>query len=114
LLSNRCGRPCVAETKEQVMPKKLDDASRKALAARLPGWAIAEGRDALQKTFKFADFNAAFGFMARAALVAEKMDHHPEWSNVWNRVDVTLSTHSAGGLTELDVTLAEAMDRIAG
>ena len=66
------------------------------------------------KTFKFKDFSEAFGFMARAALVAEKMDHHPEWTNVWNRVDVTLSTHSAGGLTELDLKLAEAMDRIAG
>ena len=73
-----------------------------------------EGRDAIQKTFKFKDFNEAFGFMARAALVAEKMDHHPEWANVWNRVDVTLSTHSAGGLTELDLKLAEAMDKIAG
>jgi len=96
------------------MAQKLDEAARKALATRLPGWRLAEGRDALQKTFKFADFNAAFGFMARAALVAEKMDHHPEWTNVWNRVDVTLSTHSAGGLTELDATLAEAMDKIAG
>jgi 4a-hydroxytetrahydrobiopterin dehydratase len=66
------------------------------------------------KTFKFKDFSEAFGFMARAALVAEKMDHHPEWTNVWNRVEVTLSTHSAGGLTELDLKLAEAMDRIAG
>ena len=96
------------------MPQKLDDATRNALAARLPGWRLADGRDALQKTFKFADFSEAFGFMTRAALVAEKMDHHPEWSNVWNRVDVTLSTHSAGGLTELDVKLAEAMDKIAG
>ena len=95
------------------MPHKLDDTARKSLAARLPGWRLAEGRDAIQKTFKFDDFNAAFGFMARAALVAEKMDHHPEWSNVWNRVDVTLATHSAGGLTELDAKLAEAMDRIA-
>jgi 4a-hydroxytetrahydrobiopterin dehydratase len=75
---------------------------------------MATGRDAIQRTFKFEDFSEAFGFMARAALVAEKMDHHPEWTNVWNRVDVTLSTHSAGGLTELDVKLAEAMDKIAG
>ena len=96
------------------MPQKLDDAARKSLAARLPGWLLAEGRDAIQKTFKFEDFSEAFGFMTRAALVAEKMDHHPEWTNVWNRVDVTLSTHSAGGLTELDVKLAEAMDKIAG
>ena len=96
------------------MPQKLDEAARKGLAARLPGWRLAEGRDAIQKTFKFADFSAAFGFMARAALVAEKMDHHPEWSNVWNKVEVALSTHAAGGLTELDLKLAEAMDEIAG
>jgi 4a-hydroxytetrahydrobiopterin dehydratase len=96
------------------MAQKLDQAARQDMAARLPGWQLVDGRDAIQKTFKFKDFSEAFGFMARAALVAEKMDHHPEWANVWNRVDVTLSTHSAGGLTELDVKLAEAMDRIAG
>jgi 4a-hydroxytetrahydrobiopterin dehydratase len=99
---------------EERMAQKLDEAARKGLAARLPGWTMATGRDAIQRTFKFKDFSEAFGFMARAALVAEKMDHHPEWTNVWNRVDVTLSTHSAGGLTELDVKLAEAMDEIAG
>ena len=75
---------------------------------------MVDGRDAIQRTFKFKDFSEAFGFMARAALVAEKMDHHPEWTNVWNRVDVTLSTHDAGGLTERDLKLAEAMDRLAG
>lgn len=96
------------------MAKKLDEAARKSLAQRVPGWVMAEGRDAIRKTFKFKDFNAAFGFMTRAALVAEQMNHHPEWFNVWNRVEVTLSTHDAGGLTELDVKLAEAMDRIAG
>ena len=95
------------------MAQKLDQAARQALAARLPGWWTVDGRDAIQKAFKFKDFSEAFGFMSRAALVAEKMDHHPEWSNVWNRVEVVLSTHSAGGLTELDVKLAEAMDRIA-
>ena len=95
------------------MARKLDEAARKGLAARLPGWTMTAGRDAIQRTFKFKDFSAAFGFMAQVALVAEKMDHHPEWTNVWNRVDVTLSTHSAGGLTELDVKLAEAMDKIA-
>ncbi len=95
------------------MAQKLDATARQGLAARLPGWQLAAGRDAIQKTFKFKDFNEAFGFMARAALVAEKMDHHPEWTNVWNRVDVTLSTHSAGGLTDLDLALAEAMDKIA-
>ena len=96
------------------MAKKLDEAARGSMAARVPGWTTTDGRDAIQKTFKFKDFNEAFGFMARAALVAEKMNHHPEWFNVWNRVEVTLSTHDAGGLTELDLKLAEAMDRIAG
>ena len=74
---------------------------------------MVEGRDALTKTFTFADFNAAFGWMARVALVAEKMDHHPEWFNVYRTVTVTLSTHDAGGLTGLDVALAQAMDRMA-
>jgi 4a-hydroxytetrahydrobiopterin dehydratase len=93
--------------------EKLTGEARKAALARLAGWSEVAGRDAISKTFVFKDFNAAFGFMARAALVAEKMDHHPEWSNVYKTVAVTLSTHDAGGLTELDVTLAAAMDRIA-
>ena len=92
------------------MAQKLDEAARKGLAARLPGWTMATGRDAIQRTFKFKDFSEAFGFMARAALVAEKMDHHPEWTNVWNRVDVTLSTHSEGGVTQNDHDLAAAID----
>ena len=96
------------------MAAKLDDAARKSLKSTLPGWAMLEGRDAIHKTFKFKDFSAAFGFMTRAALVAEKMDHHPEWSNVWNTVDVTLSTHDAGGLTDRDVKLAQAMDKLTG
>jgi len=96
------------------MAHKLDAAARQALAARLPAWRLAQGRDAIERTFTFKDFGEAFGFMARAALVAERLDHHPEWRNVWNRVEVVLSTHSAGGLTDLDVALAEAMDRIAG
>jgi len=95
------------------MAQKLDDAARKALPQQLPEWTMVDGRDAIARTFKFKDFNAAFGFMTRAALVAEQMNHHPEWFNVWNKVDVTLSTHDAGGLTERDVKLAEAMDRIA-
>jgi 4a-hydroxytetrahydrobiopterin dehydratase len=95
------------------MAQKLDETARKGLAQRLPHWRMVEGRDAIQRTFKFKDFSEAFGFMARSALVAEKLDHHPEWSNVWNRVEVTLSTHDAGGLTERDVKLAEAMDRLA-
>jgi len=96
------------------MASRLDEAARKAIPQRLPGWTMVDGRDAIARTFKFKDFNAAFGFMTRAALVAEQMNHHPEWFNVWNRVDVTLSTHDAGGLTERDLKLAEAMDRIAG
>ena len=95
------------------MAKKLDDAARKAIAQRLPDWKAVDGRDAISRSFKFKDFNAAFGFMTRAALVAEQMNHHPEWFNVWNKVEVTLSTHDAGGLTELDLKLAEAMDSIA-
>ena len=79
----------------------------------LNGWSEVKGRDAISKKFVFADFNEAFGFMARVALMAEKLDHHPEWSNVYKTVDVTLSTHDAGGLTELDIKLAEAMDKFA-
>ena len=85
--------------------------------ARLPelhGWTLAPGdRDAIQRTFHFEDFSAAFGLMTRAALVAEKMDHHPEWRNVYNRVEVVLSTHDAGGLSDKDFTLARAMNAIA-
>lgn len=81
----------------------------------LPGWSAVEGgRDAIQRTYRFADFNAAFAFMTRAALMAEKLDHHPEWFNVYNRVEVTLATHDADGVTELDVRLATFMDEIAG
>jgi 4a-hydroxytetrahydrobiopterin dehydratase len=96
------------------MAKKIDDATRSAMAGRLPNWQPAAGRDAIKRTFVFKDFGEAFAFMTRIALVAEQMNHHPEWSNVWNRVEVTLSTHDAGGVTELDLKLAEAMDRIAG
>jgi 4a-hydroxytetrahydrobiopterin dehydratase len=82
--------------------------------AQLPGWAAVPGKDALTKTFKFADFNAAFGFMTRVALKADQLDHHPEWFNVYNRVEVVLTTHDADGVSELDVTLAKFMDSIAG
>jgi len=94
--------------------QKLNAEARKAALAKLSGWADAGGRDAISKKFVFKDFNEAFGFMARAALIAEKMDHHPEWFNVYKTVDVTLSTHDAGGVTDLDVKLAEAMNRLAG
>ena len=95
------------------MRAKLNAGARAAALGKLKGWSEVSGRDAIAKKFVFKDFNEAFGFMSRVALVAEKMDHHPEWSNVYKSVEVTLSTHDAGGLTELDVTLAEAMDRIA-
>lgn len=96
------------------MATKLTGEARRATLAGLKGWAEVQGRDAIRKEFRFKDFNAAFGFMARVALQAERMDHHPEWSNVYNRVDVTLSTHDAGGLTERDVKLARFMDDAAG
>ena len=96
------------------MVQKLSPDARKAALARLKSWTEVSGRDAITKTFTFHDFNEAFGFMARVALVAEKMDHHPEWSNVYKTVAVTLSTHDAGGLTERDLKLAEAMDKLAG
>jgi 4a-hydroxytetrahydrobiopterin dehydratase len=96
------------------MAAKLSADARKAALARLSGWSEVSGRDAIAKKFTFKDFNQAFGFMTRAALVAEKMDHHPEWFNVYKTVEVTLATHDAGGVTELDVKLAEAMDGLAG
>ena len=96
------------------MVQKLSADARKSALAKLTGWSEVDGRDAIFKKFTFKDFNEAFGFMARAALVAEKMDHHPEWFNVYKTVEVTLSTHDAGGVTERDIKLAEAMDRIAG
>ena len=95
------------------MAKILSSEERQAGLKSLPQWQLVDGRDALTRTFQFKDFNAAFGFMTRAALVAEKLDHHPEWFNVYNKVDVTLSSHDAGGLTELDLNLAKAMNAIA-
>ncbi len=96
------------------MSQKLAGEARRSALARLKGWSEVKDRDAISKKFVFADFNQAFGFMTRAALAAEKLDHHPEWFNVYKNVEVTLSTHDAGGLTALDVTLAEAMDKFAG
>jgi 4a-hydroxytetrahydrobiopterin dehydratase len=93
---------------------RLEGNARSQALAALSGWREAEARDAIAKTFTFKDFNQAFGFMARVALVAEKMDHHPEWFNVYRRVEVTLATHDAGGVTEKDIALAQAMDAIAG
>lgn len=94
------------------MTEKLTEAEREAALAKLQasGWSLLEDRDAIQKSFKFSSFVDAWAWMSKIALVAEKMDHHPEWFNVYNRVDVTLTTHDAGGLSSLDITLAEAMD----
>jgi 4a-hydroxytetrahydrobiopterin dehydratase len=94
------------------MVERLTGNARKAALAKLDGWSEVQGRDAITRTFTFADFNEAFGFMTRAALVAEKLDHHPEWFNVYDKVVVTLATHDAGGVTERDVALAEAMNRL--
>jgi len=96
------------------MAQKLTAEARKAALGKLSQWSEVSGRDAITRKFVFKDFNEAFGFMTRAALAAEKMDHHPEWFNVYKTVDVTLSTHDAGGVTELDIKLAETMNRLAG
>jgi 4a-hydroxytetrahydrobiopterin dehydratase len=93
-------------------PARLSDDEISARLAGRPGWTLAGGK--LRREFLFRDFSEAFGYMARVALVAEKMDHHPDWANVWNRVTVELSTHDAGGITALDFDLAAAMDRLAG
>ena len=94
---------------------KLTQAERDSDLANLieNGWSLVDIRDAIAKTYQFSNFIAAFGWMTRAALQAEKLDHHPEWFNVYNRVEVVLSTHDAGGLTALDIKLARAMDRLA-
>lgn len=84
-----------------------------ALVAQLDGWTVTEGRDAVRKVFKFADFKQAFGFMTQVALKAEQMDHHPEWFNVYNTVDITLSTHDANGVTTLDKDLADFIEAAA-
>ena len=96
------------------MAQKLTGPGRAAALKKLSGWSEVSGRDAITRKFVFKDFNQAFGFMARAALAAEKMDHHPEWSNVYNRVEVLLATHDADGVTEKDVALAMFMDEAAG
>ena len=94
------------------MTHKLDSEARRAALASLPQWTEVAGRDAITCSLRFDDFNAAFGFMARVALKAEQMNHHPEWFNVYNRVDITLSTHDAGGLSALDVELARFIDAL--
>ncbi len=97
------------------MPEKLDPDTRETTLATLfdGGWKLVEGRDALTKTFRFKDFSEAFGWMSRVALLAEKMDHHPEWSNVYKTVEVTLTSHDVGGLSERDVKMAQALDEMS-
>jgi len=94
------------------MVEKLDPAARAALSTTLPGWTPAEGRDAIRRSFRFKDFSEAWGFMSRVALLAEAQDHHPEWSNVYSRVEIALTTHDAGGLSDRDVRLARAISAL--
>jgi 4a-hydroxytetrahydrobiopterin dehydratase len=96
------------------MAEKLQGPARVQQLGELDGWQEVEGRDAICKTFTFRNFNQAFGFMTRVAMQAEKLDHHPEWFNVYKTVDVTLATHDAGGVTDLDIKLARFMDKAAG
>ena len=96
------------------MLERLSGVARDKALAELAGWNLAPDRDAIQKSFRFKDFNEAFGFMSRAALVAEKNDHHPEWRNVYKTVEVVLATHDADGVTARDIELAKAMNAIAG
>jgi len=95
------------------MTGKLAGPARNEALAELEGWSEVPGRDAIARSYRFADFNAAFAFMTRVAMMAEKMDHHPEWFNVYNKVDIVLTTHDAGGLTERDVKLAKFCDGVA-
>lgn len=107
------------ETTPATMPPSISPSGRpQAITpdpeALPPGWGIDPARPALTRRYRFTDFSAAFGFMTRAALLAERMDHHPEWSNVWNRVDITLTTHDAGGITALDLEMARRLEHYAG
>ncbi len=95
------------------MSERLDPEARTQTLADLPGWSDVAGRDAIEKSFQFKDFNAAFGFMTRVALAAEKADHHPEWFNVYNRVDITLASHDVGGVSERDIALARFIETAA-
>ncbi len=95
------------------MVEKLNDVARKKALTDLPLWSHTEDRDAIRRAFKFKNFNEAWGFMARVALLAETQDHHPEWSNVYNKVDIILTTHDCDGLSERDVRLARSIDAVA-
>lgn len=95
------------------MPAKLTESECASLVDLLPQWSFTQGQDAIERKFKFADFSEAFAFMTRVALLTEKHDHHPDWSNGYNKVSITLSSHDVGGLTSRDIKLAEAIDMIA-
>lgn len=94
------------------MVEQLSEAERDDALEGLPEWDYDDGRDAITRSFTFDDFSQAFAFMTQVALLAEKADHHPEWSNVWNRVDILLTTHDAGGLSGRDIELAQAIDAL--
>ncbi|MGE0419704.1 MAG: 4a-hydroxytetrahydrobiopterin dehydratase [Acetobacteraceae bacterium] len=94
------------------MVKGLTESERASLSSVLPHWSMVEGRDAIRREFRFRDFNEAWGFMARVALLAEQQDHHPEWFNVWATVRIDLTTHDAGGLSARDIRLARAIDAL--
>ncbi len=96
------------------MARRLTDDERAGLATTIPGWKPVSGRDAVHRAFKFKNFSEAWGFMTRVALLAEKLDHHPDWSNVWNTVRIELSTHDVGGLSSNDIRLAQAIDKLLG
>jgi 4a-hydroxytetrahydrobiopterin dehydratase len=110
----RTGHAAGAHDRSDDMAERLTEDARRHALSSLEGWSEVPGREAIQKTFKFKHFSEAFGFMSRVALAAERMDHHPEWRNVWNTVEVVLATHDAGGLTQQDVDLAKQMNAIAG
>ena len=96
------------------MPTRLTEAERAALAGKLQGWSLVQGREAIERSYRFRDFSEAWGFMNRVALLAESQNHHPDWSNVYNRVRIELSTHDAGGLTDNDMKLAQAINALLG
>ena len=96
------------------MVEKLNAEARARALAELSGWSLVEGRDAIQRSFQFKDFNQAWAFMSRVAPAAEAMNHHPEWSNVYNRVEIVLTTHDCGGLSERDIQLARKIEALAG
>jgi 4a-hydroxytetrahydrobiopterin dehydratase len=112
-MPSQCVTMSVGLSREDKTMKKLDAGAKKAALKELAHWHDVQGRDAIARKFEFKDFNEAFGFMTRVAMLAEKMDHHPEWFNVYKTVDVTLSTHDAGGVTDNDIKMAKKMEEFA-